>query len=67
MWDRHKLRVNWHRRLKDDVTSIENGFNKRLFRQADVYMYDLSWWDYPSRTVQRSWKSQSKKRKQWER
>lgn len=67
MWHRHKLRVNWHRRLKDDVTSIENGFKQRLFRQLSVYQHELAWWDYPHRTVQRSWKSQSKKRKQWER
>lgn len=64
---RHKLKVNWHRSLKDDDIAVENGFTKRLFKQTEVYMYDLSWWDYPRRTHERSWKNQSKKRKQWER
>ncbi|QKN84767.1 hypothetical protein KNV05_gp188 [Vibrio phage River4] len=67
MWRRHKVRVNWHRRLKDDEIAKENGFNQRLFKQTEVYEYDLSWRDYPHRTVQRNWKSQSKNRKQWER
>lgn len=60
MWRRHKLKVNWHRRLKDDEVSLENGFTKRLFKHSEVYMYDLSWWDYPSRTQERNWKSQRK-------
>ena len=67
MWQRHKLKVNWHRRLKDDDISRENGFTKRLFKQSEVYKHDLSWWDYPHRTIQRSWKSQTNNRKQWER
>ncbi len=64
---RHKIRVDWHRRLKDDVTARENGFAKRSFGGTELWSSYLSWWDYPLRTASRSWKDQSKKRKQWER
>lgn len=66
-WTRHKIRVDWHRRLKDDVTSREFGFTQRSFRSNELWSSYLSWWDYPPRTCSRSWKDQTKKRKQWER
>ena len=65
-WRRNKINTNWHKLLKQDATSVENGFTKRLFRQSEVYDFTLSWYDYPKRSISRSWKDQSKKRKQWE-
>lgn len=67
MYTRTKLRLSWQKLLKQDFILKENGFNKRLFKQSDVYTENLTYWEYPRRTIQRSWKSQSKKRKQWER
>lgn len=67
MYRRHKIRVNWHRLLKDDDRSKEFGFTKRLFRSTELWSSYLSWWDYPLRTRSRSWKDQTKNRKQWER
>lgn len=60
MWRRRKLRVSWHRDLKQDSIAVEEGFTARLFKHKDVYAIDLAYWDYPSRTVQRSWKQQRK-------
>lgn len=67
MYRRHKIKVDWHRRLKQDVIARENGFKSRSFRGTELWSSYLSWWDYPLRTSSRSWKDQSKKRKQWER
>lgn len=66
MWQRRKVRVNWHQELRNDSIAITYGFTSRLFRQSTVYRDSLSFWDYPARTVARSWKHQSKNRKQWE-
>lgn len=60
-WSRHKLRLTWHKELKNDGVLESYGFTNRLFRQKDVYLYDLIWWDYPHRSNHtRSWKAHRK-------
>ncbi|BAV81224.1 hypothetical protein [Vibrio phage VCPH] len=60
MYRRNKVRVNWHQELKNDEFSKEFGFKKRLRKQSELWMYDLSWYDYPGRCVERSWKKHRK-------
>jgi len=62
---RHKLRINWHQELKNDIKSKEEGFSHRNFKSSDLYTDILCWWDYPRRTFSRSWKDQSKRKHQW--
>ena len=63
---RHKLRISWHKILKDDVYASEFGFHTRTMKHTDVFIDELCFWNYPSRTISKCWKDQSKKRRQWE-
>lgn len=57
---RNKVQVQWHKQLKLDELSIEFGFTNRLFRHKLVYQWELMCYDYPERTVQKSWKTYRK-------
>ena len=61
---RHKIRVCWHKLLKDDVSCVQASdqypVKFRKFRKSEVYCGDLMYYDYPERTLQRSWKKHRK-------
>ncbi len=64
MGRRSVIRCNPNKELKEDEFSREFGFVKRLFSSSHVNRI-LKSYDYPDRTSCRSWKNQSKRRKQY--